>query len=156
MSLNSSGIVNSDEEGFHLMVKTDESWTLLRLERTTPEVVASDKAPRILSALLPGTFFHLQQAVDLACDGKVRVQGINLDGRAVEIIWIQDLIFVVIGSAQVVRKGHDFLFRNADETHVVAVFHTYDGNLIAERSSQIVDIFETASYFIIAQKLLYP
>ena len=41
MSMISSGIVNSDEGSLHLMVKTDESWTLLRLERTTSEVVAS-------------------------------------------------------------------------------------------------------------------
>ena len=29
MSLISSGVVNSDEGSFHLMVKTDESWTAL-------------------------------------------------------------------------------------------------------------------------------
>ena len=41
------------------------------------------------------------------------------------------------------------------ETHVVTVFHTKVGNLIAECSSQIVDFFETASYFIITQALFH-
>ena len=50
----------------------------LRLERTTPEVVASDKAPRILSALLPATLFHLPQAVQLAGVGKMHGQGVHV------------------------------------------------------------------------------
>ena len=36
MSLNSSGIVNSNEGGLHLMVRTDESWTALSLYIAPP------------------------------------------------------------------------------------------------------------------------
>jgi len=68
MSLNSSGIVNSDEGGLHLMVKTDEIKAFL--------------------TLLPRTLFHSQQAVDLSGEGKMHGQGILIETRPVKVILI--------------------------------------------------------------------
>ena len=87
--------------------------------------------------------------------GKNNIQGINFDGRLFEIKWIKYFPFVVLGSVFVLRKVHDFLFRNADETHVIAVLHTEVGNLKTESSSQFVEFLETASYLFITQTLLY-